>query len=283
MFRKISAGLSAIIILCGLLFLDPVQGSSSGKPSNEQSPAARIQANAISQETEALYRYVEQGNLPAANESIRRIEVLFAASSFQGLTSIEGIHAMAEAIVEMKETTARASLDPKQWMISASKLRLAADSLTHPQDGIWLQYYKVVREDLQLMEQSAAQKNLEGIRSSYSSLQQHFEIIRPAVIVQREPEEVHMLESWISYAGGVVARGDTAEVRAIISRGEEMINILFGKKKDEPALAPLGEVRGPWMWQLLFAAFILAALTFAGYRKYRANFSGIRSVSLPKK
>ena len=65
--------------------------------------------------------------------------------------------------------------------------------------------------------------------------------------------------------------GDTAQVQKVVSQGEEMINSLFGKKKDEPALAPLGEVKEPWTWRLVIGAFILAALTFAGYRKYRGQ------------
>lgn len=94
-------------------------------------------------------------------------------------------------------------------------------------------------------------------------------MVRPSMIIVRKPEEVTMLDSWVSYAGGMVSREDAKEIRRIAPQGEEIINHLFGKKKDEPALAPLGEVQGPWGWQLLFAAFILSALSFAGYRKYK--------------
>lgn len=270
-----SAGVSAFFFLFGLGYGGTAWGSPDQK-TDKPSPAASIQAKALNREVETLYRLVEEGNLQATIESLRRVQSLFEASSFQGLTSVEGIHVLAESIVEMKETTASAKLEPKQWMMSAGKLRLAVDSLTHPKDGIWLQYYKVIREDLQVMEHSAAKQDRNGIKKAYASLKDHYELIRPALVMQRKPEEVSMIESWLSHAGGVVSTADPAEVRNIIPQGEVLVNLLFGKKKDEPALAQLGEVEGPWFWQLLFAAFILSALTFAAYRKYRGLKSGYR-------
>lgn len=276
-----SAGMSAFFLLFGLSY-GTITWGSPNQTEVKTSPAASIQAKALNREVETLYRLVEEGNLQGVNESLRRVQNLFESASFQGLTSIEGIHVLAESIVEMKETTATAKLEPKQWMMSAGKLRLAVDSLIHPKDGIWLQYYKVIREDLQVMEQSAAKLDREGIKRAYASLQDHYELIRPSLVIQRKPEEVSMIESWLSYAGGVVSNADPAEVRRIVPQGEEVINMLFGKKKDEPALAQLDEIQGPWFGQLLIAAFILSALTFAAYRKYRGQKNGFHPL-FPKK
>lgn len=266
---KWSAGISALILLFGLYAVDT--WGSPDQNEDKPSPAASIQAKALNVEVENLYRLVKEGNLLAANESLRRVQGLFEASSFEGLTRVEGIQVLAESIVEMKETTARAKLDPNQWMMSAGKLRLAVDSLTHPKDGIWLQYYKVIREDLQMMQTHAVKQDREGLNKAYRLLQDHYELIRPALVIQRKPEEVSMIESWLSHAGGVVSGANTSEVRDIVPQGEVIVNMLFGKKKDEPAIAQLGEVEGPWFWQLIFAAMILSALTFAAYRKYKGQ------------
>ena len=85
------------------------------------------------------------------------------------------------------------------------------------------------------------------MRRAYASLSEHYELIRPSVVIQRKPEDVNMMESWISYAGVWCHRGHGTGAK-VVSQGEEMINSLFGKKKDEPALAPLGEVKEPWTW-----------------------------------
>lgn len=265
-----AAGLIAVLFLLSCFFtFSPRVMAAEKKP--KPSPAAGLQAEAFNREAESLYRYVEEGHTEKAAESLRTLESLFEASSFHGLTGVEGIHALAGTILEMKEAIARVKIDPKHWMTAAGKLRLAADSLTHPKDGIWLQYYKLIREDIQRMDQRAATMDRAGMKKAFADFQEHFEMVRPSMMIVRKPEEVAMLESWISYTGGVVSREDAKEIRRITPRGEEIINLLFGKKKDEPALAPLGEAQGPWVWQLLFGAFILSALTFAGYRKYQGH------------
>lgn len=270
-FPKLLLCLSALLLLVTAGWGNPLWASPAANGQSESSPAASIQAKALNKEVEQLYRHVEEGNVQAVLEDIRRVSGLFEASSFQGLTGVEGIHALAESILEMKEATARATQEPQHWMVSAGKLRMAADSLIHARDALWLQYYKVIREDLRVMGQYAQQQDQAGMRRAYDSLSEHYELIRPSVVIQRKPEDVNMMESWISYAGGLVASGDTTQVEKVVPQGEEMMNMLFGKKKDEPALAPLGEVKEPWTWQLVIAAFILAALTFAGYRKYRGQ------------
>ncbi|VTR46860.1 sporulation protein YpjB [Actinobacillus pleuropneumoniae] len=270
-FPKLLLYLTALLLLVTAGWGNPIWASPAANGQSESSPAASIQAKALNKEVEQLYRHVEEGNVQAVLEDIRRVSGLFEASSFQGLTGVEGIHALAESILEMKEATARATQEPQHWMVSAGKLRMAADSLIHARDALWLQYYKVIREDLRVMGQYAQQQDQAGMRRAYDSLSEHYELIRPSVVIQRKPEDVNMMESWISYAGGLVASGDTAQVEKVVPQGEEMMNMLFGKKKDEPALAPLGEVKEPWTWQLVIAAFILAALTFAGYRKYRGQ------------
>ena len=270
-FPKLLLCLSALLLLVTAGWGNPIWASPAANGQSESSPAASIQAKALNKEVEQLYRHVEEGNVQAVLEDIRRVSGLFEASSFQGLTGVEGIHALAESILEMKEATARATQEPQHWMVSAGKLRMAADSLIHARDALWHQYYKVIREDLRVMGQYAQQHDQAGMRRAYDSLSEHYELIRPSVVIQRKPEDVNMMESWISYAGGLVASGDAAQVEKVVPQGEEMMNMLFGKKKDEPALAPLGEVEEPWTWQLVIAAFILAALTFAGYRKYRGQ------------
>ncbi|MEK4977861.1 sporulation protein YpjB [Bacillus sp. FSL K6-6540] len=270
-FPKLLLCLSALLLLVTAGWGNPIWASPAANGQSESSPAASIQAKALNKEVEQLYRHVEEGNVQAVLEDIRRVSGLFEASSFQGLTGVEGIHALAESILEMKEATARATQEPQHWMLSAGKLRMAADSLIHARDALWHQYYKVIREDLRVMGQYAEQHDQAGMRRAYDSLSEHYELIRPSVVIQRKPEDVNMMESWISYAGGLVASGDAAQVEKVVPQGEEMMNMLFGKKKDEPALAPLGEVKEPWTWQLVIAAFILAALTFAGYRKYRGQ------------
>ena len=255
-FPKLLLYLTALLLLVTAGWGNPIWASPAANGQSESSPAASIQAKALNKEVEQLYRHVEEGNVQAVLEDIRRVSGLFEASSFQGLTGVEGIHALAESILEMKEATARATQEPQHWMVSAGKLRMAADSLIHARDALWLQYYKVIREDLRVMGQYAQQQDQAGMRRAYDSLSEHYELIRPSVVIQRKPEDVNMMESWISYAGGLVASGDTAQVEKVVPQGEEMMNMLFGKKKTSLRLLRWERLRshgpGSWSSPLLF-------------------------------
>ena len=140
MFRtvpKFLLALSALLMLAANAMGEPIRANPiQAQP--QASPASPIQAKALNKEAEQVYRHVEEGNVQAVLEDMRRVSALFEASSFQGLTGVEGIHALSESILEMKEATARAVQDPQHWMRSAGKLRLATDSLIHTKNALWL-------------------------------------------------------------------------------------------------------------------------------------------------
>ncbi len=251
---------------------------------DESSSLPSKQARQLSEAVEALYRDVVDGNITKVRLETERIEILFTSSSFQGLTEVEGIHALAECIVEVKIATAQATLQPELWLQAIAKLRLAADSLSNRQQPLWHQYYKVVREDLSRMQSQLNLNDKEGLKEAYDSLQTHYELIRPAIVIQKKPFEVNMIDSWISYAGGVTTTitSKPETIRSMISQGEEHFNTLFGKKKDESAFAPQIQYntsnKGIW----LGAIFILAILSYVGYRKYRGEQSSMKALPPPK-
>lgn len=229
------------------------------------------QAEQLSMAVETLYRDVVDGNIIKVRTETEQIEKLFTSSSFQGLTEVEGIHALAECIVEVKVATAQASLQPELWLQATAKLRLAANSLSNKQQPLWHQYYKVVREDLSIMQDQLNSNHKQGMKDAYDSLQAHYELIRPAVVIQKKPFEVHMIDSWISYAGGLITSNTSKSeaIRNMIIQGEEHFNVLFGKKKDEPAFAPQIEFNSAQKGIWIGALFIVSILTYVGYRKYR--------------
>ncbi|GAB6990279.1 sporulation protein YpjB [Paenibacillus pini] len=251
---------------------EPLQMNPVGSP--------LVQAERLDTASETLYQHVLEGNINLVQQDIREVAQIFESSSLQGLTTVEGIHAIAESIVEMKEATVQARIQEEQWLTASAKLRMAADSLSHPRQPVWLQYYKVIREDLNNMNVAVVAKDKQGLKNGYESLRRHYEVIRPAVIIQRKNGEIAIIDSWVSYAGGIISSTSTAsmDMSGLISQGEEQFNGLFGKKKDEPALASLDSVNTPWPWVVWSGSFILIILAYAGYRKYRGEQNTFQSV-----
>lgn len=73
-----------------------VSGMAETPAQKTQPPvAAKAGALKLEQQTEALYGYVAEGNINKARETIDAISRLFVASSFEGLTSVEGVNALS--------------------------------------------------------------------------------------------------------------------------------------------------------------------------------------------
>lgn len=270
-------------LLAVVLLLQPV--IAHGRSADDQAPpgpedAAR-QAARLSQVAEQMYNNVLQGDINQVSRELQEVNAIFESSSFQKLTSVEGIHALSESIIEMKEAVARVHLDKKQWLTASAKLRMAADSLKNPKQPIWMQYYKVIREELSQMRAGLGKGDVLAAKQAYDRLQDHYELIRPAVTIQRTPSDVAMVDSWISYMGGLVnaVQPKPAEIESMIGQGEEMFNGLFGKKKDHPALAPLDQVDGSWPWMFWGGAFIAAILAYTAYRKYKGEKNSFKKVT----
>lgn len=231
-------------------------------------------AQQLEQAAEALYGYVLEGDVMKVRQETEEISRILVSSSFEGMTSVEGINALSGVIMDLKAAVASAKGSQQQLEATATRLRLAANSLNQPGQPIWLQYYKLIREDLNAMEQSGATNDLTGWKTAVERLQGRYENIRPAVIVSRQPEVVNAFDAWLSYAAGIPSSSqkiERARLLEIVSYGQDAVRVMFGKEKDEPALSiPLASQEFG-IWGGLAASFIIAVLAYAGYRKYRGE------------
>lgn len=282
-----------VLVFCWLLSsMDVVKasaalgdaGEGSGKASKQSADVSsgnglavmsgKTGAQQLEQAAEALYGYVLEGDVMKVRQETEAISKIFVSSSFEGMTSVEGINALSGVIMDLKATVAGAKINPQQWEAAAAKLRLAANSLNHPRQPIWLQYYKLIREDLNAMEQSAVANDLAGWKTALERLQGRYDNIRPAVIVSHQPEVVNAFDSWLSYAVSIPSSSqkvERARLLEIVSYGQDAVRVMFGKEKDEPALSlPLASQEFG-IWGGLAASFIIAALAYVAYRKYRGQ------------
>ncbi|MNC54954.1 Sporulation protein YpjB (SpoYpjB) [compost metagenome] len=124
------------------------------------------------------------------------------------------------------------------------------------------------------MEQIAAANDLKGWQSTLERLQSRYDNIRPAIIISRPLETVSAFDSWLSYAAGIPSSSQPVSrtrLLEIVSFGQDAARVMFGKERDEPALTlPLAE-QGYGAWGLLAGGFIIAALAYAAFRKYRGE------------
>lgn len=244
----------------------------------EQSVSANLSIQQMNEEAALLYRYALEHDVEKVRGSILRISNGLEHISFEGQTSVEGIHALSETVVEVKEAAVRIKSDTAALQQASAKLRLAADSLANPTKPLWLQYYKIIKDDLQALSLAAnQQQNAASLSSRYAALEEHYETVRPAALIRREPYEIAQLDAWLSHTKGLTMgkQPDLSQLQAMMMHGEELVNQLFGREKDESAFVPF--VQGPDRRAagMFITSVIVAALSYAGFRKYRAQQQGI--------
>ncbi|WMT42712.1 sporulation protein YpjB [Paenibacillus sp. D2_2] len=268
------AALSIILLLLqgSQVYADelPVASTADVKIT-EQERADKLRQ--LEEATELLYQDMQQGNTQRANQDMEQVIEALERLSFKGLTSVEGIHALAESIMDVKETLAKAVDGQEEWISSSARLRLAVNSLTHPKQAMWHQYYKVLGEDLQRMNQAHNTGSGEALRQAYLSLKSHYELIRPAVVIRKDITEINRFDSWLYYVDSLTndTKADTSVLTRTLLQGEALVKELFGKKGDEQVFLPIAGYGNPWNWSLLIGGWILLALFYTAYRKYRAN------------
>ncbi|MGG6309555.1 sporulation protein YpjB [Paenibacillus macerans] len=243
----------------------------------EQQRNARLQQ--LEAASERLYTHMQEGSAQAALADMDALIAALEGVSFKGLTSVEGIHALAESIMDAKETLVKAEAVPEEWAQSSARLRLAVNSLLHRDKALWQQYYKVMADHLLQMEKARAGGKPAELRAAFQALQSHYEVIRPAAVIRRAPSDIRQFESWLSYAGRLSGdkTWDEGALKSAIAQGEGALKGLFGRRGDEPVFLPITGFDSPWYWSGLIGLWIVLALAYTGFRKYRAAQS-IKSV-----
>lgn len=226
----------------------------------------------------ALYRHVLDKDIEQVQEGISRISQRLEHISFDGQATVEGIHALTETVVEVKEAAARVRNDEVSLQQASAKLRLAADSLANPAKPLWLQYFKIMQNDLQALTLAAEQRvRSDELAGLFNALEEHYETIRPAALIRREPSQIEQLDAWLSHIKGLVTskQTDWGQLRSMFEHGSEQVNLLFGREKDESAFVAYVDGPDRRTAGLLITSVIVIALGYAGYRKYRAQQDGI--------
>lgn len=269
----LSVSLMALLLWTHGSYLVSAQSDESN-PNGNQEVSSNYSIAQLNEEAAVLYRQALENNMEEVRVSIVRISNSLEHVSFEGKTSVEGIHALSETVVEVKEAAAKFKGDKPLLQQASAKLRLAADSLANPAKPLWLQYYKIVKNDLDALSLAANQNETAAVLANrYSVLEEHYETIRPAAMIRLEPYQIAQIDAWLSHLKGLTQakQSDTSQIRSMAAHGEELLNGLFGREKDESAFVPFVQGADRRAAGLVISSAIAAALCYAGYRKYRAQ------------
>ncbi|MDB5055893.1 MAG: hypothetical protein JWM44_3943 [Bacilli bacterium] len=232
------------------------------------------QVELFSQMADEVYEKTIKGAFPEARQQIILMGNMVPKMRLDGVTSLEGIQALANTLVQATTVFNAVRLNPDDALLAAAKIRLMADALTHPNTPMWIQYNKVIQEDLNNLERAIKQKQAKAAQNSFIELKNHYETIRPALKVSRNNTSVAMIDSALTFLQSGLKKTpiEYVNLSSTLKQARESLERLFQNKTDETAYLPIILTDEPILiWSLCLGALIILTLAFVAWRKLQAR------------
>lgn len=273
--RAVRRLISVLLLIAAICLLTACGKSTStiGQANKPVDPAQIEKIALLNQFAEEMYTMTMAGQLTEARNKLTQISDQIPKIHFEGITSIEGLNALTETVTGAKRVYSAANYSSTEGQIAVAKIRLATDALSHKNQPMWLQYYKVLQNDSELVSQQVkANKQQEAIKE-FGNLTQHIAIIHPSLIISRDAAAVEKLDSLLIFIQKSVNTKPmpVRQVEAGLANLNQVLDDLFMKHKDALAYVPLTDPYQPIIWSLSMGVIIVGVLSYVGWRMYQSG------------
>lgn len=227
----------------------------------------------LNQIADEMYKQTMDGQVIEARNKLMQMSDQIPKIHFEGVTSVEGLNALTETITQAKRVYNAAAYSPEEGQIAVAKIRLATDALTHKNQPMWLQYYKVLQNDTNILNESVKANKQKEALANFGKLSQHIAIIHPSLLISRDASSVEKLDSLLAFIRTNV-NSQPMSVRQLESGLDHLNHVLddlFMKNKDAIAFVPITDPRQPIIWSLGIGLIIVSVLSFVGWRMYQSG------------
>ncbi|WP_438432370.1 sporulation protein YpjB [Gorillibacterium sp. sgz500922] len=224
----------------------------------------------LAEETEQL---TKQGKTAEARIRLNTLGEKMVATSFTGVSGVEGIRSLSDAILTAQRAYNQARFSEAEALAAIGRVRLITDAMLRPEHPVWHQAYKLLKDDAELLEKNASQGDLAAVKTVFRDWSDRYQGIRPAVLVRTPAEKVEKLDSLTVFlAGRIAARetGATAFLEAV-KQLDQGIDELFGRREDRTAYLPLAATERPLLWTFGIGTLLTAVLSFVAWRMYHTD------------
>ncbi|CAM4400067.1 sporulation protein YpjB [Paenibacillus endophyticus] len=233
----------------------------------------------------SIYEAAYSNNKQAGFQHIQLLKQLMADDLMQSAGSLEGWSAIESDAKQLEKKLVGGSSN-SNWLMEAAKIRLAADALVHSDHALWLQYEKVMLDDLSRVEKAWKRQTDDGAiaaRASMTSLENHVERISSALSIQFGLGIERELMERIQYTNRLLeANASNKTNEAMIDRSLQALKAsmdrLIDKSRSTESMPVIATepVSNPLSWTLFLGAVISAVLAWSGWRKYKSDPFGVK-------
>ncbi|MCY9664680.1 sporulation protein YpjB [Paenibacillus alginolyticus] len=268
--------LTTTLLLAAVISISSACGVSTSTSGQAAKPIDSEQVERIAflnQIADDMYKQTMDGQVIEARNKLMQMSDQIPKIHFEGITSVEGLNALTETITQAKRVYNAAAYSPEEGQIAVAKIRLATDALTHKNQPMWLQYYKLLQNDTNILNEAVkANKQKEAV-ANFGKLSQHIAIIHPSLLISRDAASVEKLDSLLAFIRTNL-NSQPMSVRQLESGLDHLNHVLddlFMKNKDAIAFVPITDPRQPIIWSLGIGLIIVSVLSFVGWRMYQSG------------
>lgn len=246
----------------------------------EADPVTTRQLDKLNELADRFYHQVSEGDLIEARNSMQELEKALPDIRFTGVTSPEGVQAFHETVLQASRVFNAMKFSMEDGQVAAAKVRLATDALTHKEQPMWLQYYRILQEELNKLDGFVTSRESGKLSGALDPLYAHFSVIRPSAMISREPAEIVKVDSLFAFlkSQAIAPEIDYANMSRGVSELRSALNALF-RKGDAAAYVPIAETRQPVYWALALGTVILLALAYTAWKMIEYERSAFSSGS----
>lgn len=268
--------LTTTLLLAAVICITSACGASTstiGQAAKPIDPEQVKRLEFLNQIADEMYKQTMDGQVTEARNKLMQISDQIPKIHFVGVTSVEGLNALTETITQAKRVYNAAAYSPEEGQIAVAKIRLATDALTHKNQPMWLQYYKVLQDDTSMLSQDIKANKQQEALADFGKLSQHIAIIHPSMMISRDAASVEKLDSLLVFLRTNL-NSKPMSIRQLESGVDHLHHILddlFLKNKDAIAFVPITDPRQPIIWSLGIGLIIVSVLSFVGWRMYQSG------------
>jgi sporulation protein YpjB len=266
-FRKLNLGLVFIIVM--LIMTSCAQSEHEIRTAAVPNVETSKQIERFSQLADEVYTKTLKGEFQEARQQIIQLGELLPKMRLDGVTSLQGVSALADTLLQAYRVFNAARLDPEQANFASTRIRLMADALSHPNTPMWFQFNKLFQEDLEQMEKATKQQQIKDIQKTFADLNTHYTTIQPALQVSIQEEELSKMDSALQYLKNTLLAEPIKYSNIIhaLKTLREQFDNLFQLNSETTAYLPFMDSNASlFTWIFSIGAIIILVLTFVAWR-----------------
>jgi sporulation protein YpjB len=218
---------------------------------------------------EQAFHLVEEKRYSEARQTVIALsEQLLQLKLGDYVNYVEQADMVLETLSQAKGVLTQARLDEREAYRKVLRMRLTIDAVLRKEEGMWIQFFPEISKTITELRQSIEQNKRDQFYRQFNQLYNHYEFIRPAIVVSHTPQLTNKLDSLMTYFDQNSPRlwQEREYTLQLLNQLDQTFGIAFYKESD-----PL---RDSIIWLTMGVAFVIASvLTYVGWKKYKGQYT----------